>query len=493
MTGSLIKNKSTKLLYLFRKTKLITFFSILFYTINSCLAQIGSLDLSFDPGSGANGIVNATSIQNDGKILIGGYFTTYNGTARNYIARLNLDGSLDTTFNPGSGANNWVESISIQNDGKIILGGNFLSYNGTARKGIVRLNSNGSLDSTFNPGTGADWVYSTSIQNDGKIIIGGRFHTYNGVARKFVARINSNGSLDNSFNPGIGADAFVASTAIQNDGKIIIGGAFNTFNGLSRNYLTRLNSDGSIDTTFTIGWGLDGYVYSIAIQSDEKIIIGGGFLTYNLTPRKFIARLNTDGSLDNSFNPGTGASALIYSASIQTDGKIIIGGNFQSYNGTTRKRIARLNINGSLDFSFDPGTGVNAFIKTTSIQNDGRIIIAGDFIQFNGTSINRIARLYAADTNDTATAVFKTKINETKDIQVFPNPFSSTSTLHSDFELINAVLTIFNSLGQPVRKIENVSGRTKVIERGNLPVGIYIVKLSQDDQIILTDKLIISD
>src|SRR5205814_1510611 len=101
----------------------------------------GSLDSSFDPGSGANNEVDGIAVQDDGKILIGGLFTTYNGTARNRIARINSDGSLDPSFDPGSGANNPVFSLALQPDSKVLVVGQFTSFNGTSVKRIARLNS----------------------------------------------------------------------------------------------------------------------------------------------------------------------------------------------------------------------------------------------------------------------------------------------------------------------------------------------------------------
>jgi uncharacterized delta-60 repeat protein len=356
----------------------------------------GSLDATFNPGTGANGPVYTTAVQSDGKIIIGGDFSTYNGTARNRIARLSADGSLDATFNPGTGASNFVYTTAVQSDGKIIIGGDFFTYNGTARNYIARLNADGSLDATFNPGTGADnRVYTTALQSDGKIIIGGNFTTYNGTARNRIARLNTDGSLDGSFNPGTGTDNSVWTTAVQSDGKIIIGGAFTTYNGTARNRIARLNTDGSLDATFNPGTGADDWVYTTAVQSDGKIIIGGEFITYNGTARNRIARLNADGSLDAIFNPGTGANDIVRTTALQSDGKIIIGGFFITYNGTARNRIARLNTDGSLDATFNPGTGANSYVETTAVQSDGKVIIGGDFTTYNGTAINCIARLNA--------------------------------------------------------------------------------------------------
>ncbi|MBW8051254.1 MAG: T9SS type A sorting domain-containing protein, partial [Cytophagales bacterium] len=361
----------------------------------------GTLDGIFTVGTGANDYVYTTSIQSDGKIIIGGFFTSYNGTAINYIARLNADGTLDSTFTVGTGADWTVETTSIQSDGKIIIGGSFTSYNGTARNRIARLNANGTLDSTFTVGTGANGaVRTTSIQSDGKIIIGGNFTSYNGTARNKIARLNADGTLDGTFTVGTGADSRVYTTSIQSDGKIIIGGQFTSYNGTARNRIARLNADGTLDSTFTVGTGASSWVYTTSIQSDGKIIIGGQFTSYNGTVRNRIARLNTDGTLDSTFTVGTGASSIVRTTSIQSDGKIIIGGNFTSYNGTARNHIARLNADGTLDGTFTVGTGASSDVYTTSIQSDGKIIMGGGFTSYNGTARNRIARINADGTLD---------------------------------------------------------------------------------------------
>ncbi|MFH0865697.1 MAG: delta-60 repeat domain-containing protein, partial [Bacteroidota bacterium] len=211
------------------KNKIIILAVLLFTAFSfNAKAQPGAIDTTFNStdigfgwGDGANGFVYTSSIQSDGKIIIGGNFNYYNGTAMNRIARLNADGSLDGAFNVGTGANGVVETISIQSDGKIIIGGGFSFYNGTARARIARLNADGTLDNTFTIGTGAnDAVETSSIQSDGKIIIGGRFTTYNGTARNRIARLNADGSLDAAFNPGTGANDDVQTSSIQSDGKI---------------------------------------------------------------------------------------------------------------------------------------------------------------------------------------------------------------------------------------------------------------------------------
>ncbi|RYE18800.1 MAG: hypothetical protein EOP51_21195 [Sphingobacteriales bacterium] len=382
---------------------LCLFFINLAFVLPS-FGQPGSNDASFntiDVGSGgASGSILCMAVQSDGKIVIGGSFTTYNGVARNGIARLNADGSLDATFAPGTGVNGSLQALAIQSDGKIVIGGIFFSYNGTTRANIARVNTDGSLDAGFTPGTGtSSTIYAMSIQTDGKIIIGGTFTTYNGTARNNIARLHTNGSLDTDFNPGTGAGgtgAYIYTTSIQTDGKIIIGGQFTFFNGTARSRVARLNTDGTVDMSFSPGTGANNNLRTSAIQSDGKIIIGGLFTSYNGTARNRICRLNADGSLDAGFNPGSGADNTITISAIQTDGKIIIGGMFTTYNTTAINRLARLNTDGTLDGSFNVGTGANNTIWSGALQSDGKMIIGGLFTTFNGTARTRIARILAA-------------------------------------------------------------------------------------------------
>jgi uncharacterized delta-60 repeat protein len=371
-------------------------YSLLITSIFSLIihAQPAALDPSFVIGAGANGHVRVISQQPDGKILIGGNFNMYDGTSRSKIARINTDGSLDGTFNPGTGADNDVYAIAVQTDGKIIIAGDFTTYNGTSKNRIARLNSDGTLDGTF-LGSGTNGPIRTlSLQSDGKIIMGGNFSTYDALLRSCLARANTNGSCDVSFNPGAGASNQVSSSTIQPDGKIIIGGLFGAYDGIARTRVARVNSDGSCDLTFDPGTGVNNDVKSILIQTDGKIIIAGQFSTYNGTSSSRIARILTNGTLDPTFLLGTGANAIVHTAALQSDGKIIIGGVFTSYNGTPIARVARINTDGSIDLSFNPGTGPNNYPSSSYVQSDGKILIGGLFYTYDGTDpVNFIARL----------------------------------------------------------------------------------------------------
>ena len=364
----------------------------------------GTLDASFNPGTGLNSYVSL-AIQTDGKILIGGYFTSYNGVAIKHIARLNLDGTLDTTFNLGIGPDSTVRKIIAQPNGKILITGDFSTYNNIPRRSIAQLNNDGTLDTAFNPGTGANGIECVALQADGKILIGGYFASYNGTSRSCLAQLNADGSLNTTFNLGVGPNSSVREIFVQPSGKFLIGGAFTSYNNTPINRIARLNFDGTLDVTFDSGSGANESVSLIAIQPSGKIVIAGNFTSYNDTPIGKIAQLNSDGALETTFlNPGgfgTGAANVIFSTVLQPDGKILIGGDFFSYNGISRNRIARLNADGTLDTTFNPGTGSNGRIYSITIQTDGKILIGGTFTGFNSISKNRITRLNADGTLDT--------------------------------------------------------------------------------------------
>lgn len=352
----------------------------------------GKLDESFKPSTSINNSIWTSVLQNDGKILIGGNFFYHEN--KSSVARLNIDGSLDPTFNPSEGANNVVRSITVQNDGNIIVAGAFTLFNNIERNRIVRLLTDGTLDPIFNVGTGANQIIlKTVIQTDGKILISGAFTLFNGFSRNRIVRLNTNGSIDLTFNPGSGANGNIWSISLQFDGKIIIAGEFTSYNGIARNNIARINSDGTLDETFNPGTGANSTIYTTSIQKDEKIIIGGLFSSINGTQMNRIARLNPDGSLDITFNSGMGANGTIFTTNILSDDRIIIGGFFNLFDGIGKGRIARLNQNGNIDTTFNIYSGANHWVLTTTIQNDGRIIAGGSFTEYDGFLAKRITRL----------------------------------------------------------------------------------------------------
>jgi uncharacterized delta-60 repeat protein len=331
--------------------------------------------------------------QPDGKVLVAGYFTEYGGdTSITRIQRFNTDLSVDTTFDAGTATNSDIYGMALQPDGKILIGGAFTTYNGVARRRIARLNTDGSLDTSLVIGTGfSNSVWAVAIQEDGKILCGGDFTSYSGTTLRRLARLNTDGSLDTSF-PDVNINSSVYQIEVQSNGKIIVGGAFTTVSGSTYQRAVRLNTDGTIDDTFNTTSGFDADVISVDIAADGKIICAGYFTSYSGQSRNGMIRLNTNGSIDNTFNIGsgfTGSSGYVFEVGI-TNGKYVVSGFFDDYDGTSVGGFVRLNNDGSIDTTFNVGTGmdwdsVNSYSTPILTLSNGNTLATGIFTEYNGT------------------------------------------------------------------------------------------------------------
>lgn len=375
----------------------------------------GLLDPGFSPV--VNGQVHAIATQADGRILIGGRFSSVNGQPRSNIARLNANGTLDgsDTFNSTSTVNGRVNCLLVQKDGRIIIGGQFSSVNGQPRGGIARLNINGTLDAFGSGGSGcgsSSYVSCMALQADGKVLIGGNFSQVHGEPRSRFARLNSDGTIESSqtFSPDIGSNGQVRCIAVQPDGKILVGGILDEANGQHRSRLVRLNADGSLEgtATFNTGTGANGQVYSLLVQRDGKILLGGTFSQFNGVSRSGIARLHANGSLEDSatFHPSLDIEEGIRCMVLQTDGKILVAGSFESHDNdddgddgddetSTSSGCVRLHPDGSLDASFDgaPSSCHESSVHSLAIQADGWVLIGGTFGSLGGVNRSSLARL----------------------------------------------------------------------------------------------------
>ncbi|MDI1255422.1 MAG: T9SS type A sorting domain-containing protein [Flavobacterium sp.] len=422
----------------------------------------------FDNWSGFGSItVDRVLVQPDNKIIVVGQYINYNGLDAKCIIRLNSDGTKDTTFNAGTGTNAGIWGCLLQSDGKIIIYGGFTSYNGVASNRIVRLNSNGTKDTSFNIGTGPnDYLETVKMQSDGKFVIGGRFTSYNGTTVNRLARINANGTFDSSFIIGTGADNRIRDLVIQSDGKVIVGGDFLNYNGVANKRIVRLNTDGTIDATYNTGTGALNNIWTMALQLDGKLIIGGDFQAYNGIGRNRIARINTDGTLDTTFTIGTGANSTVMSLLINSDEKIYIGGSFLTYNNTARTRFARLNSDGTLDTTLTIGTGFDDWVKSICKQADNKLVIGGNFTTFNDGSKNRAIRM----TDTTLGAQNLPRDN----FEMYPNPTTSLLYIKNAGNIDH--YTIMDINGQ---RIENTAMNGEYINVEQLQSGTYILILKE--------------
>jgi len=378
-----------------------------------------AIDTTFNMGTGANNSIYASAIDENGKILIGGNFTSYSGSTQNYFTRINTNGTRDTTFNTGGGTNGLVYTVLPVSQSKILIGGAFSTYSGSAAIRIARLNSNGTLDSTFAVTTNPlldNSIYTFATQSDGKIIVGGVFQ--NTIwSSNYLSKLTPQLIPDTTFNPVTGLNAGVYAFATQSDGKIVVGGAFTTYSGSTVNRIVRINTDGTRDTTFNVGTGFSsGEVDVIRVQSDGKILVGGSFLSYSGSTVNRITRINTDGTRDTTFNQGTGFNnGQVYDLQLQSDGKIIAVGTWTlTYSGSSAIRIARINPSGSLDTTFNSGTtGFSANQYSAQIQNDGKIIVVGLSATYSGSAVQRIRRINTNGTLDTTFNIGTAGFNNT--------------------------------------------------------------------------------
>ena len=353
----------------------------------------GTLDTAFSPATNSDHEIRVVLPQADGKVLIGGMFTEFGEGAHRGIARLEADGTVDASFGANAGGD--VYALALQPNGKILLGGTFARVNNQPCGRIARLNQNGTLDRRFSNRASVNRdVRALAVQPDGKILLAGYFDAVDGYSLNRIGRLNADGSRDATFNPGRGASAVIWSLALQTDGKILAAGDFIFFDERAYSRLVRLNPNGQVDLDFGVGSGANGQVFAVAVQPDGKILVGGNFTHFNQVERKHIARLNADGGVDTSFNPGTGPDNGIRCLTLQPDGKILIGGIFTQVAGAARGRVARLNADGSLDKSFDPGEGANEVVRWVAPQADGKVLLVGGFKQFAGKDCVRLARLH---------------------------------------------------------------------------------------------------
>ena len=322
-----------------------------------------------NPVPGANQTVQAVAMQGDQALIGGAFIafdsTPIYGIVRLLTNGLQ-DPSFNPP--PGTGVN-YLGSVTAiaTNPAGIYIGGNFTSYNGTNAINIARLTYEGALDTTnFKTGIGFNGaVYALALDAAGNIVVGGDFTSYNTTNCNHIARLLPNGALDTSFLPdtanglpNFGTDQDVLALAIDGNGNIVVGGEFNYINASNFNYVARLLPSGAVDAAFQPGIGPDDTVYCLAVETtnNNEVLIGGSFQNFNLVSSPGIALLTSGGKLDPTFNPGTGADNTIYSMLVQPDGNILIGGQFRNFNGTRRLGVARLLPQGWVDTSFfEPG------------------------------------------------------------------------------------------------------------------------------------------
>ena len=370
----------------------------------------GTLDAEFTP-PGLDGIVRAAALQSDGKLVVGGDFNAAGGVSTSRVARLNLNGTLDPTF-VGYNTNGVVNAVAVQSDGKILVGGSSTQIGGVPRAALARLNADGTPDLTYNAqlanGTLASSVSALVLLGDGRLVVGGTFTTVAGVTRGNIAILTTTGAPDTTFAPvGAGfAGGAVNSLALDSSGKLLVGGAFTTFNGTARNRLARLNLDGTLDAALVIGTGPASTVNAIQPLANGSFVIGGLFTTYNAISRSGLALIGSNGTVDPTFNPGVTANVSVLALALDSAGALVVGGDFTALGGLPRNRLGRVNaVTGAVDGTLNPATEfvASVFAVATQPGTGGKILVLSNATRVGGTAIpSGLFRLNADLTLDTS-------------------------------------------------------------------------------------------
>ena len=362
----------------------------------------GSPDPSFN---GTNDLLiyenyNDIALQPDGKILTLSHYTNNVNSTTLYFhfKRLNTDGSLDTTFNAGGTGvvetpTSWISAMAVMPDGKIIIGGQFSQYNGIASKNIARLNADGTLDTTFNVGSGiSSSIYTFCAQPDGKVIVSGDFSSYNGSAAYDFIRLNTDGTIDATFTPD--RVSGVGKIGLQSNGNIVIGGGFTSISGVTRNDIAILNPNGVLIPTGGTPPGITGAsnerILDFAIQPDNKIIVVGYFTQWGGVNKRHILRLNSDGFLDYTFSSGF-PSAMIQAIVPYPGDRYIISGLFTRYDSQSMNYVAR--INGLSNIQIPTGNAAQTICGSGTLAS----------LSVTGTSIQWYAAATGGNSLSTAT------------------------------------------------------------------------------------------
>lgn len=358
-----------------------------------------------------------------------------------------------------------------------MVGGGFGTFGDVDCGGLVRLETDGSLDPSFALNTSGAQIRSMALAADDQLMVAGNFSTFLGQPLNDVARLNADGTVDATFDPGSGADNFIYAVGVQSDGKVIIGGAFTTFNGAPANKLARLLPDGSLDPSFTTMIVGAGSIESIVVLPDDRLYVGGAFGNLGGVQLSGLALLNADGSVDTDF--GAVASGIsINDIHRLTDGKMLIGGSFNTLFGSTANCILRLNADGSVDNSISLGAGVDGTgsCRAVGAQQAGGILVAGIFSSFDGIPRNNIARVGGSNVPTAITEPLEATA------VMSPNPTTGVARYITEFSGPTSI-TIWDATGRLLeqRAFLATAGTAHQLDLSQHPAGTYLVRLATQE------------
>jgi uncharacterized delta-60 repeat protein len=380
--------------------------------------QAQQLDPAFVPSINltTGSATKAAVVQPDGKVLISIVANRYDGQLGGQLMRLNADGSPDVAFRTRAGAGPRtgtysLNAIALQPDGKILVAGGVLNdYDGVPRAQPMRLNADGSLDTSFDAtaaGLAGLNIIDLAVQPDGKVLVGSS-------AGQVVTRLLPDGRPDPSFtlingfqNPG-SRIVEMGGMLLQADGKIVVAGHFThrSSTGVVHESVVRFNADGTLDTSFTSPLSPSNLVLALAQQPDGKLLVGGGDLltTAGSSPFPHVLRLLPDGSLDPTFQQIRDYGSTIGDLRVQANGDILAAGFFSSYGGQAAQSIVRLRSTGAPDATFATAQGPTGYVSVLLPLPSGQYLVGGFYDFFGSQSRPGLARISATGQLDASFA-----------------------------------------------------------------------------------------
>jgi len=362
-----------------------------------------------------NGAVKDVALQSDGKIIVAGNFTTYGTATAKKLVRLNTDGTLDPTFNTGIGfqfgqfsqeTTRLIKNVKVQSDDKILVCGDIVKYQGVARNNVVRINPDGQLDESFNLDPKVNYIEKIRLLPDGNILL---------ARSSELQKVSNNGTIDSNFlnfQTEVPNSISITEVVPVADGSIYVGGEIYTNSGLGivdRNYIVKLTKDGENDYSFytekfTSTVGSSG-IKSMYLQDDKKLVVTGSFSSFNSNYLLMgIVRINPDKTVDNSFVgrfPKQDTPLVNQVVPIQGN-RLLFVGSFGIFNNETVTSLMKLDMNGNIDSSLkNICKGFDGTVSHIFPQNDGKFIVTGRFLAYNGISLYKIARINADGSLDT--------------------------------------------------------------------------------------------
>ena len=442
------------------------------YGVNALLLDIaGQPDLSFSPHLQGPGRVHDVVVQADGRIVIGGSFDEVNGTAAHGLARLNANGTLDTNHAPQTVPHTTVNTLALQADGKLLVGGSFGSLGGASCPSLARLLPTGAADATFVPvasslgGPPAWAVQHVALQPSGRVLVLGSGR-WTGLQRLLTT-----GQADASFQPAFGLNA--QTFAVQPDARIVAAGQYYPVAGPIYP-VVRLLPNGAVDPSFALTAPATFFNLRapLTLYPDGRVLLSffGG---YGNSPQRQLARLLPDGTVDASFNVGTNNGlAAVYTMCVQPNGRVLVGGSLLNPGSTLQgfSGSARLLPDGTLDNTYFPLSGPEEMVYKFAIQPDGKILAAGNFSSVSGLPIIGLTRLVDPNVlsiSPTARAAALT---------AWPVPAREALHVQLDATAQPQRVQLLDALGRAVRTQAATSAALTLPTAGLAP-GVYLLRV----------------